>query len=78
MKGVLVSVTYPNLRAEMARRGIKPQDIADHLGMTVENVRNKINGKVTITLPEMKSINTHFFPDLSLTLDYLFATEEKK
>jgi hypothetical protein len=63
--------TYGNLKAEMARRGISQGQIADFLGMSLNNVNYKINGRVSFTLREVTGIKDQFFPDE--TIDYLFA-----
>lgn len=36
---------YPALRAEMARRGMSPKDLAEMLGITTQSVHNRLRGK---------------------------------
>ena len=61
---------YPNLRAEMARRGIKVGDVAKTLNLSYSATYNKISGRTDFTLAELLIIKRRFFPDK--TLDYLF------
>ena len=64
-------MTFGNLLAEMARDGIKLRHLAEHLNMTNENIRLKLNGRVKLSLTEAESIRAKFFPTKSI--DYLFA-----
>ena len=66
---------FPNLRAEMARKNIKPTDISSALNITYDSTLNKLNGKTDFTRTEIFKIRDAFFPDL--TLDYLFKTEDR-
>ena len=63
---------YNNLRAEMARRSMRQQDLADHLGIAKESVRNKLGGRCDWKLREMRDIQAMF----GGTLDYLFVEED--
>lgn len=63
---------YRNLRAEMARRSIRQQDLADHLGIAKATVRNKLGGRCDWKLREMRDIQAMF----GGTLDYLFVEED--
>lgn len=63
---------FPNLRAEMARVGIKTKHIMELLEVNRRTAQNRLNGKVPPTLPEMLKIRDAFFPDM--TIDYLFST----
>lgn len=62
---------YANLKAEMARYGIKQQDIARLLNVREATISEKINGKTTFDIDEAFKIKYKFFPKLSL--EYLFA-----
>jgi len=62
-----------NLKAEATRIGIKQQQFADLLQMSLGNINLKINGKVDFTNTEMRLIRSVFFPNLSI--DYLFADD---
>lgn len=65
---------FPNLRAEMARKNIKPANISAALNITYDSAINKLNGKTDFTRAEIFKIRDAFFPNL--TLDYLFGIEE--
>ena len=65
---------FPNLRAEMARKNIKPINISSALNITYDSAINKLNLKSDFTRAEIFKIRDTFFPNL--TLDYLFEIEE--
>ena len=65
---------FPNLKAEMARKGIKPTDIAKLLKVTYDTAINKLSGKTEFTRAEIFKIRKEFFPDLAL--EYLFKSNE--
>ena len=67
---------YNNLRAEMARKGIKIKDLAELLGVRRSTVSDKINGKYRFYYEEASKIKKTFFPDLDL--EYLFDSDDKK
>jgi len=60
------AVTYPNLRAEMRRYGIRQKDIADTLGLATETVNQKMGGKYPFTSDEMTEIKLVHFPKLDI------------
>ncbi len=64
---------FPNLLAEMARKGIFIKDLSECVGIDRSTMSLKMNGIREFKLNEMKVIKDTFFPDL--TYDYLF---EKK
>lgn len=64
-----------NLLAEMARRGIRPQDIQKVIGKTRDTVRNKLSGKRDFTVAEAFAIQKNFFPDLDVK--YLFERADQ-
>ena len=67
---------YPNLEAELARRGIKRVDIArDLFNGRKATVSDKLNGKYPLLLSEAMKIQKRYFPELEL--GYLFDTEVK-
>lgn len=70
MKGGILIVKFPNLRAEMARHGIRVGDVAKTLGLSYSAAYKKITGHSEFTLSELVIIRKKFFPDK--TLDYLF------
>lgn len=64
-----------NLIAEMARYGVTNSDLQKLLGCSERTVRNKLNNERDFTIPEALKIRNTFFE--GLTLEYLFATEDK-
>ena len=64
---------FPNLDAEMARRKITRQSLADKIHKTPTTLSLKLNGKAPITLAECVEIKNAI--DESLSVDYLFSTE---
>ena len=62
---------FPNIEAELARRGLNAKDLGVYMKMTSANVRKKLNGECRINTNDMEKI-VAFFNDDSLTLDYLF------
>lgn len=65
------NIKYPNLRAEMARRNITIQAIAEELGVNRDSAGRKLSGKSRIGLDEAFKITRKFFPEKELP--YLFA-----
>lgn len=61
---------YPNLDAEMARKGLKRKDLAWMFKDRVATVSDKLNGKSPILIDEAIKIQQTYFP--SLSLEYLF------
>jgi len=66
-------VTYPNLRAEMARHGVTNKDLSNEFACSIGQISRRFNLDVEFNHTEMKKIRGTFFPNLSL--DYLFADE---
>lgn len=60
-----------NLKAEMARSGLRTDDLVKAINKSEKAVRMKITGESSFTFPEALTIRSTFFPDL--TLEYLFA-----
>jgi transcriptional regulator with XRE-family HTH domain len=67
---------FPNLRAEMARKGLDGIDISARLGCTPKTFSSKMNGKSEFTRAEIFRIRNEFFPNL--TIEYLFQTEQSQ
>ena len=65
---------FPNLDAEMAKKGMKRKDLANLFKGRVATVSDKLNGKQSILLEDAYKIQTQYFPECSL--DYLFAKEK--
>lgn len=66
---------FPNLRAEMARKGIDGKNMSARLECDPKTFNNKINGKTEFTRSEIFKIQKEVFPDLAV--EYLFAYSEK-
>lgn len=68
---------YPNLTAELARKGLKQKDILQVLKTRrPATVSEKLSGKCPLLIDEAFKIQSAFFPDLSL--DYLFKTDRQE
>ncbi|MGI5897100.1 MAG: XRE family transcriptional regulator [Oscillospiraceae bacterium] len=67
-------IAYPNLKAEMARKGITIQEIATKLNRRRETMSEKLSLKSNLLLHEAFEIQRAFFPDL--TLEYLFRKKD--
>lgn len=65
-----------NLRAEMARKKISIEEMADFLGIHRNSVANKINGSSSFSIEESVKIQEKYFPELGLK--YLFSKDEQK
>jgi len=61
---------YRNLKAEMVRQDIKPEQIAEALNIKLATARLKINGNVPFRLDECKRVAA-LFKDKN-GLNYLF------
>jgi len=64
---------YPNLAAEMARKGIKQKDIAEMLKIRSATVSLKLSRKAPLMIDEAFKIKMKFFPECPL--EYLFELE---
>lgn len=65
---------YPNLRAEMARKNITTEAIAEALDIDPRTARKKLSGESQFTIVECQKVNDTFFPDCDL--DYLFEQKQ--
>ncbi len=72
------TLLYPNIHAELARNGLTVSMLAKYMGMTSQNVYNKLNGKTAITEKDMKDLQEFFKAKGggAFTLDYLFSNGE--
>lgn len=66
---------FPNLRAEMVRKGVNNDAIAKILGINICTVSAKLNSYDRLKVCEAQKIQHELFPEC--TVDYLFATGEK-
>lgn len=64
---------YPNLKAEMARKGVTLGVLAEFLGVTIGTLSLKLNGKYPITWDEANKIKKFLGVDISL--EVLFSEE---
>ena len=62
---------YPNLMAELARKGITLTELAKILGISRQSLYEKLKGKIRLGLEELNAIKAVLNDD-SLTIDYLF------
>ena len=59
-----MTVVYPVLIGELARRGIKKNTIAKHICISERALYNKLSGNVSFTCDEAIAIKDFFFPDM--------------
>ena len=74
--GVKKPTLYPNLMAELARAGISLTRLAARMGMTRNNLYNKVNGLTNFTLKDITLIQEILRDNENggdFSLDYLFA-----
>lgn len=62
---------YPNVKAEMARRGMSIKDLAKAMGCSGANLCKKLNGKIVLTYKEATRIKAILGVDTPL--EDLFA-----
>lgn len=69
---------YPNIYAELARAGLTTATLSEYMGMTRQNVSNKLNGKTTFSLKDMETIKEYLKEKTGndFSLDYLFKSGE--
>lgn len=65
---------FRNLEAEMTRKGISRQDLAELIGVSYNTARNKIKGNNRFFFDEAYKIKEELFPEYSL--EYLFESYE--
>lgn len=71
-----MTIAYPMLIGEIAKRGIKKSDIAKRIGISDRALYNKLSGSVSFTWDEVVAINSSFFPDFEPAL--LFARADPR
>ena len=69
---------FPNLRAEMARKGITYRDLHNRLidrgyKISLSTLSQKLNGKAIMTMPDAYAIRDAI--DCDFSLDDLYKTE---
>ena len=65
------NIMFSNLRAEMARKQITIQEIANTIGVGRDAASQKLSGKTPITLAEAFKVEAEYFPGIDVR--YLFA-----
>nr|DAP56863.1 MAG TPA: PUTATIVE TRANSCRIPTION REGULATOR, HTH DNA-BINDING MOTIF [Caudoviricetes sp.] len=65
---------FPNLNAELARKGLCLKELSTITGIKYDSLKNKASGNTEFKRSEMLKIKKEVFPGKSL--DYLFQTEE--
>lgn len=63
-----------NLEAEMMRRHVRVENIANLLSKSTRTVVDKIKGRYPFTLPEVFKVRNTYFP--GMTIEYLFAEDD--
>lgn len=63
--------TYPNLEAELARLGLKKQDLAKALGVNKDTVYSRLNGKTDLTLKEARIIKAYVEKEAGQPVSFL-------
>lgn len=63
--------TYPNLMAEMVRKGIPASEVAKAIDVNPATLSAKMNNANRLKLVEAAKIRDRFFPGLAM--DYLFS-----
>lgn len=66
---------YPNLRAEMARKKVTNEMLAEVLNINPATMSAKLNKKERLRLIEAREIYNHFFPETDFC--ELFKTEDE-
>lgn len=61
---------FPNIKAEMARRGINQYQLATKLGVSKESITRWLNGKSEIPLSALRTMAKEW----GVSLDYLVDT----
>ena len=59
-----MTVIFPNLVAEIAKRGIKKTSIAERIGVSNRTLYSKLGGETSFSWEEVCMIKDCFFPDM--------------
>ena len=62
-----MAVIFPNLIAEISKRGVKKVTIAEKLGISTRSLYSKLSGETSFTWEEVCAIRDFFFPDMDTT-----------
>lgn len=63
---------YRNLRAELARNGIKNKELAELFGISVASASNLMNGKTQFSIKRAKILADR----LQCDMEYLFSEDD--
>lgn len=66
---------YPNLAAEIARRGVTVNQMAKAIGCKPRSMSQRLNGDVRLTLDEAMELRERFFADCEPLM--LFETRKE-
>lgn len=69
-------IAYPNLRAEMGRKNINIQTLADICGFARDSLSRKLSRKSKLGIDDAFIIQQNVFPELDVK--YLFTTETQE
>lgn len=69
---------FPNLEAEMARRGLTADDISRAIKITPRSVRNKLSGSACWKYKEAVRIKDLFFAGMDLEFLFREVKEHKE
>ncbi len=67
---------FPNLRAEIVRKGLTMAEVADAIGLSVTHFSLKMNGKYGFTLAEAFAIKKFLKTKLSIDVLFQVSLEE--
>ena len=67
---------FPNLRAEITRKGLTMAEVADAIGLSVTHFSLKMNGKYGFTLAEAFAIKKFLKTKLSIDVLFQVSLEE--
>ena len=68
-------IAYPNLRAEMSRKGLTIGDLSAAVSINRDTLSRKLSRKAPLSLREAFHIQTTVFPGLDIR--YLFSDREE-
>lgn len=65
------TIAYPNLKAEMSRKGILVKDIAETLGKSADWIDWRMRGKTALSVADAMIIKNTYFKEIPF--EYLFS-----
>ena len=76
--GKVMRVVYPELAAEIAKRGVRKKDIAKCVRISDRALSNKLQGRTAFTWDEVSKIRDTFFPDVQKDTLFKVADGERR